>query len=293
MEEIDNANVLLRAEVLNELNHTKSGRQVIVTFAEALNEKVINKRSLVKNTLEVKRGEELGQEFIVEVLEEYGFEREDYVYEPGQFAVRGDIIDVFSFAHDLPYRIQLDFETVENIRTFDPVSQMSDEEVKRVSLIPNIQRQLIKEEKVSFLDYISTKSIILARNLDFVATDLDRTFQKAEEHFLALIEKSGGAAVSKEPEDLYFSAEAFRKEVKRFTVVEFNQESYFKVQEQVLEWKGSAQPAFQKEFKLLADHFKQNTSNGIENLVFSENEKQIQRLTEIFAELDPDVHFGG
>ncbi len=293
VEEIDNANVLLRAEVLNELNHTKSGRQVIVTFAEALNEKVINKRSLVKNTLEVKKGEELGQEFIVEVLEEYGFEREDYVYEPGQFAVRGDIIDVFSFAHDLPYRVQLDFETVESIRTFDPVSQMSDEEVKRVSLIPNIQRQLIKEEKVSFLDYISTKSLILARNLDFVAADLDRTYQKAEEHFLALMEKSGGAASSQEPEDLYFSADAFRKEIKQFTVVELNQESYFKVQEEVLEWKGSAQPAFQKEFNLLADHLKQNTANDIENLVFSENEKQIQRLTEIFEEIDPDVHFSG
>ena len=293
VEEVDNANVLQRAEVLNELNHTKSGRQVIVTFAEALNEKVINKRSLVKNTLEVKKGEELGQEFMVEVLEEYGFEREDYVYEPGQFAVRGDIIDVFSFAHDLPYRIQLDFDTIESIRTFDPVSQMSDEEVKRVSLIPNIQRQLLKEEKVSFLDYISPKTLILARNLDFVGADLERTYAKAEDHFLKLMEKSGGAASSQEPEDLYFSAEAFRSEMKRFAVVELNQESYYKVQEEVLDWKGSAQPSFQKEFKLLAEHFKQNTANGIANTVFSDNPKQITRLEEIFDEINPAVKFNG
>ena len=90
IEEIDNANVLQRAEVLNALNHTRSGRQVVVTFAEALYEKVVNKRSLVKNTLEIKKGEACGMDFIVEVLETYGFEREEFVYEPGQFAVRGD-----------------------------------------------------------------------------------------------------------------------------------------------------------------------------------------------------------
>ena len=293
IEEVDNANVLQRAEVLNELNHTKSGRQVIVTFAEALSEKVINKRSLVKNTLEIKKGEELGLEFIVEVLEEYGFEREDYVYEPGQFAVRGDIIDVFSFAHDLPYRVQLDFETIDSIRTFDPVSQMSDEEVKRVSLIPNIQRQLMREEKVSFLDYISQNTLILSRNLDFVSTDLERMFKKAEEHFYALLEKSGGAASSQEPQDLYFSDEAFRQELKFFPVVELNQESYYKVQEQVLDWNGSAQPSFQKEFKLLAEHFKQNTAHEIDNVVCSDNPKQIVRLEEIFDEIDPEVKFDG
>ncbi len=293
VEEVDNANVLQRAEVLNELNHTKSGRQVIVTFAEALNEKVINKRSLVKNTLEVKKGEELGLEFIVEVLEDYGFEREDYVYEPGQFAVRGDIVDVFSFAHDLPYRIQLDFDSIESIRTFDPVSQMSDEAVKRVSLIPNIQRQLLKEEKVSFLDYISPQTLVLARNIEFVNADLDRTYQKAEEYFFKLMEKSGGGAASQEPQDLYLAAEAFRSEIKRFTVLEMNQESYFKVQDRVLDWKGSAQPSFHKEFKLLADHFKQNSAQGIENTVFSDNQKQVTRLEEIFDEIDPEVRFEG
>jgi transcription-repair coupling factor (superfamily II helicase) len=293
IEEVDNANVLLRAEVLNELNHTKSGRQVIVTFAEALSEKVINKRSLVKHTLEIKKGEELGLEFIVEILEEYGFEREDYVYEPGQFAVRGDIIDVFSFAHELPYRIQLDFDTVDSIRIFEPVSQMSDEEVKRVSLIPNIQRQLLKEEKVSFLDYISANSLMLTRNLDFVLADLGRMYKKAEEHFFTLIEKSGGAASSQEPTDLYFSEEAFRQEAKFFPVVEFNQDSYYKVQEAVLDWKGSPQPSFHKEFKLLADHLKENTRHEIANTVFSESPKQITRLEEIFAEIDSEVHFTG
>ena len=115
IEEVDNANILQRAEVLNELNHTKSGRQIIVTFAEALNEKVVNKRSLVRNTLEIKESEDCGMDFIIETLDTYQFERETYVYEPGQYAVRGGIIDVFSFAHEKPYRIEFDEEEIESI----------------------------------------------------------------------------------------------------------------------------------------------------------------------------------
>jgi len=293
IEEVDNANVLMRAEVLNELNHTKTGRQVIITFAEALSEKVINKRTLVKNTLEIKKGEELGQEFIVDVLDTYGFEREDYVYEPGQYAVRGDIIDVFSFAHDLPYRIQLDYEEIESIRVFDPVSQISEDEVKRVSLIPNIQRQLTQEQQVSFLEYLSPKTLVFTRNVDFVSADLERMFKKAETHFEKLMEQSGGGALSKEPSDLYFSDTDFRTQMKGFSVVELNNDSYYKVQQKVLEWNGSAQPAFNKEFKLLADHFKQNQGQDIQNIVCSDNEKQLVRLTEIFEEVDPDVKFQG
>ncbi|MEZ4850258.1 MAG: hypothetical protein R3B93_16920 [Bacteroidia bacterium] len=115
VEEIDNANVLQRAEVLNELNHTQHGRQLIITFAEALNEKVVNKKALVKNTLEIVQGTELGMEFVLELLEEFGFEREDYVYEPGQFAVRGGFWTCFSFAHELPYRIEFFGDEIDTI----------------------------------------------------------------------------------------------------------------------------------------------------------------------------------
>lgn len=293
IEEVDNANVLQRAEVLNELNHTKSGRQVVITFAEALNEKVINKRTLVKNTLEIKESETCGMDFIVETLDEYGFEPEDYVYEPGQYATRGGILDVYSFAHELPYRIEFFGEEIESIRTFDPVTQMSEERVKRVSLIPNIQRQLLTEDRISFLDYIPESTIIFTRSVPFIEADLERLYQKAEDSFERLMELSGGGATSKEPGDLFFHPDEFRKEMKRMTVVELNHQSYYKVQQEVLEWKGQAQPAFQKEFKLLADHLKENSSNHLENLVLSNSEAQIKRLTEIFEEVDSAVKFEG
>lgn len=293
IEEVDNANVLQRAEVLNALNHTKSGRQIVITFAEALNEKVINKRTLVQNTLEIKEDERCGMDFIIETLEEYGFEQEDYVYEPGQFAFRGGILDVYSFAHDMPYRIEFDGEEIESIRTFDPVSQMSEGAVKRVSLIPNIQRHLLTEERISFLDYIPESTLIFTKSIPFVEADLERLFTKAEDSFERLMELSGGGATSKVPRDLFFHPDEFRSELKGFSVVEVNNKSYYKVQEEVLEWKGSPQPAFQKEFQLLADHLKTNSMNKIQNLVLSDSESQIKRLTEIFQEVDQAVKFDG
>ena len=293
LEEIDNANVLQRAEVMNQLNHTHSGRQLIVTFAEALSEKIINKRSLVKNTLDLKKGESVGMDFVVEVLEEYGFERQDFVFEPGQFSVRGGILDVFSFAHDLPYRLDFFGDDIESIRIFDPVEQLSNEEVGRVSLIPNIQKQLIEEEKVSFLEYISTKGLLFLQNADFVRADLDKQFGRAEKYYQSLMERSGNGALSSGPEDLYLSGEEFWKQLSDFTFVEYGSKIAFRSHEDTLEWEGTPQPAFKKEFNLLASHLTQNKEVGIKNYLFSENHKQIVRLHEILEEIDCHEGFEG
>ncbi|MCB0845334.1 MAG: transcription-repair coupling factor, partial [Bacteroidetes bacterium] len=293
VEEIDNANVLQRAEVLNELNHTQHGRQLIITFAEALNEKVVNKKALVKNTLEIVQGTELGMEFVLELLEEFGFEREDYVYEPGQFAVRGGILDVFSFAHELPYRIEFFGDEIDTIRTFDPVTQMSEEKVKRISLIPNIQQNLRSEEHVSFLDYISPTTLVFSQNLSFVEADLERLYTKAEEHYKNLLKASGKGASSSPPEKIYYAPAEFRREINHFSVIELTTKSFFPDYKEILSWPGKPQPAFHKEFTLLASHLKENTKAGIDNYVIANSEKQIKRLEEIFEEVDPDVKLAG
>lgn len=292
IEEVDNANILQRAEVLNELNHTQAGRQIIVTFAEALNEKVVNKRSLVRNTLEIKESEDCGMDFIIETLDTYGFERETYVYEPGQYAVRGGILDVFSFAHEKPYRLEFDEEEIESIRTFDPVSQISEDKMKRVSLIPNIQRSLLSEEKVSFLEYVSSSTLIFSKNISFVEADLERLFVKASDRFEGLMKDSGGAALSLEPEQMYYTPKDFIQDLQAKTVIELTGDPFFKPSN-TLEWKGQAQPSFRKEFQLLAQHLKDNSRSDIKNFVLSENEKQILRLKEIFEEVDDEVKFEG
>lgn len=295
LEEIDNANVLQRAEVLNTLNHVKTGRQVIVTFAEALNEQVVNKRSLVKNTLEIKVGENCGMEFVIDVLETYGFERADFVYEPGQYAVRGGLIDIYSFAHDLPYRVEFFGDEIEQIKTFDPVTQMSEEAFKRVSLIPNIQKHLMSEEKVTFLQYLSDTSLIFTKSIDFICADLDRMFQKASAYFAKIQRESGGAAASLTPGQLYYSGPAFLDDLSSYDLIEGTGKPHFSPSG-VISWRGSAQPAFHKEFGLLLRHFRDQEAQGFENHVFSGNEKQLQRLQEILTEIDEEghtAHFSG
>ena len=293
IEEIDNANVLQRAEVLNQLNHTQSGRQLIVTFAEALSEQVVNKRSLVKNTLDVKKGDDCGMDFIVDVLEEYGFEHSDMVWEPGTFSKRGGILDVFSFANDLPIRIEFFGEEVESIKTFGPVDQITKESFQSISLIPNIQKHLMDEEKTHFLEYLSSKTMVYVQSLEFVLADLDRQYDRAIKYWTELQEQSGGAALSREPEELYTNGKAFKKSIQKFTQIEFGQRTYYKSPKEVLDWQGVPQPAFKKEFTMLADHLHQNSSVAIRNFIFADSDKQFLRLREIFEEIDTEAHFEG
>jgi len=131
IEETDNANVLLRAEVLNRINSRKKPA-VIVTYPDVLFEKVVTRKELDKNTLKIKLEDTLSLEFLNEVLFEYQFKRVDFVTEPGEFSVRGGIVDVFSFSHDEPYRIEFFGDEVESIRTFDVETQLSTEKVKRI-----------------------------------------------------------------------------------------------------------------------------------------------------------------
>lgn len=293
VEEVDNANVLQRAEVLNQLNHQQTGRQLIITFAEALSEQVVNKRSLVKNTLDVKKGEKCGMDFIVDVLDDYGFDHSDFVWEPGTYSKRGGILDVFSFANDLPYRIEFFGEEVESIRTFDPVDQFSRDEHTQVSLIPNIQKNLINEEKIHFLEYLSDRTVVYIQSLEFVQADLDRQYERAAKHWQTLQAQSGGAALSKGPEQLYTDGKAFRKSLEDFTKVEFGGRFTYRNPVSLLDWSGSPQPAFKKEFNLLAEHLHQNYEAGIQNYILADSENQFKRLHEIFEAIDKQAHFEG
>jgi transcription-repair coupling factor (superfamily II helicase) len=157
--EVENANILMRAEVLNQLSNHPEGN-IIVTYPEALSEKVINKKSLASNTFVVKKGEQLDRAFLEEFLHTYDFEKTDFVFEAGQFAIRGGIIDVFSFANELPFRIELFGNEVDSIRSFDPGSQLSVDILDKVSLMPNVQTRLVQEERQSIFEFISPSTRI-------------------------------------------------------------------------------------------------------------------------------------
>src|SRR5690606_35877016 len=168
----DNANVLLRSEVLNRLN-SKKKPTLIVTYPEALFEKVVTRKELEKNTLKVVVGDSLSLDFLNEMLFEYRFKRTDFVTEPGEFSVRGGIVDVFSFSNDEPFRIEFFGDEIESIRTFDVETQLSLEQVKKVSIIPNVENKMVDENRESFLKYIASKTVVFLKNEELFSSAID------------------------------------------------------------------------------------------------------------------------
>ncbi|MFT5971070.1 MAG: transcription-repair coupling factor (superfamily II helicase), partial [Flavobacteriales bacterium] len=187
IEETDNANVRLRAEVLNKINTSKKPK-VIVTYPDALFERVITKKELTKNTLHVREGDNLSIDFLNETLFEYHFERIDFVVEPGQFSVRGGIVDVFSFSNEHPYRIEFFGDDVESIRTFDIANQLSIKMMKRLAIVPNVERKVVQESREFFLNYLPSNTVVWMKSVPFTADKLDDHFTKAEESFNKLSE---------------------------------------------------------------------------------------------------------
>ena len=159
IEDTDNAAVLLRAEVLNRINSRKKPA-IIVSYPEALFEKVVTRQQLDKNTLKIAVGDQVSIDFINEVLFEYEFRRVDFVAEPGEFSVRGGIVDVFSFSNDNPYRIEFFGNEVDSIRTFDVATQLSVEKKKKITVIPNVENKVMNEKRESFLEYITPNTVL-------------------------------------------------------------------------------------------------------------------------------------
>ena len=198
IEETDNANILLRSEVLNRINSRKKPA-VIVTYPAALFEKVVTKRELEKNTLKLTVGEQISLDFVNEILFEYNFNRVDFVTEPGEFAVRGGIVDVFSFSNDVPYRIEFFGDEVDSIRTFDIETQLSIEKENKISILPNVENKKLQEKRESFLKYISNNTVIFSKNSALLFGQLDKLFAKAVTAFAEI----KGELKLAEPKELF------------------------------------------------------------------------------------------
>jgi transcription-repair coupling factor (superfamily II helicase) len=287
-EEVDNANVLQRAELLNQLLESKGGSRIVITYPEALYEKVINKRSLVENTFTARVGEAVDMEFVTEILSTYDFERTDFVYEPGQFAIRGGILDVFSFSNEFPYRLELVGKEIESIRTFDPETQLSLQSVPFISLIPNVQTRLLQEVRQSFLSFLPEKAILWIKDYQLTLDVMDECYQKAGQAFGQMAGSTKKEALVLQPEQLFEQGADFVEAAKKFSIVEFGRQFYLKKATKV-SWESQPQPSFNKNFDLLVANLGENEKTGFLNLIVAENEKQIDRLQGIFQELDPTL----
>nr|WP_322551335.1 transcription-repair coupling factor [Flavobacterium sp. LB-N7T] len=280
IEETDNANILLRAEVLNRINSRKKPT-IIVSYAEAIFEKVVTRKELEKNTLKLAVSDNLSIDFINETLFEYNFKRVDFVTEPGEFSVRGGIIDVFSFSNDNPYRIEFFGNEVDSIRSFDVETQLSIEKLKKISIIPNVENKLLQESRESFLDYISEKTVIVIQNTESLGEQLDKLFSKAKEAFGALSSDIKHAP----PEELFLNQKQFLRRALDFSVVELQAKAVFKI-DKAVEFHIQPQPSFNKQFDLLLNNLSENHFNGLKNYLCCSNENQASRFHDIFEDID-------
>ena len=289
LEETDNANVLLRAEVLNRINSRKKPA-IIVTYPDALFEKVVTRKELERNTLKISKDDNLSIDFVNEVLFEYKFKRVDFVTEPGEFSVRGGIVDVFSFSHDEPYRIEFFGDEVDSIRTFDVETQLSTEQVRKINIIPNVANKFLEESRQSFLKYIAQKTVIFTKNTDLLFTRIDDFYSKAVEAFNNLSSEIKHA----EPEALFCNSALLKRQLLDFTLVEFGNVAVMSNEletSQTIEFNISPQPSFNKQFDLLIDNLNTNHNKGYTNYISCVSEQQAKRFHDIFDDVEQDVYY--
>ncbi|WP_424509606.1 transcription-repair coupling factor [Robiginitalea sp.] len=287
IEDTDNANVLLRAEVLSRINSRRKPA-LIVTYPDALFEKVVTRKELEKHTLKISTGDKLSLDFLNETLFEYHFKRVDFVSEPGEFSVRGGILDVFSFSHDEPYRLEFFGDEIESIRSFDVETQLSTQRVSKISVMPNVTDKLVHESRVSFLEYIAGDTVIVRKNPALCEGRLDQLFEKATTAFKKLSETIKHAR----PEALFLTGAEFQEAVGNFRRISLEAPAPAAGEVPVeIEITTRPQPAFNKHFDLLLEALRENQQAGMRNFIFCASEQQAKRFHDIFDEIGHDVPY--
>ena len=277
----ENANIAMRAEVLNEINGGREGC-VIVSYPGALSEQVITQKELSAQTFSISVGDNFTLDFLDEVFLEYGFDKVDFVYEPGQYAMRGGIVDVFSFSFDHPYRIEFFGEEIESIRKFDPVTQLSVNKLTRATIVPNVGSNTAKslhENQEPFFSFIPSKSVVWMTDVKSCELGLEKELEKATAHY----ERLEGETKRTPPEELYLDPTVFKGLIEDFSVIEFQGGKSFP-DRLTVEYGMTEQPAFNKHFDMIATNLIANNRNGYVNVIVSGQATQLERLHDIFTD---------
>ena len=289
-EETENANVLLRTELINKLNSRETDGVLIVSYPEALCEKVVNKRTLKSHTLQLLAGMEIDIDGLFTTLINFDFDKADFVYEAGQFAMRGGIIDIFSFAHELPYRIELFGNEIESIRTFDPDTQLSLDPKNGISIIPNLQNKFVHEAKQSFLSFLPKNTKIWFKDVQLTLDTIDKYHDNAQARFIDLLSKSNDTQVIQNPKLLFETHESLLDDLEKHDVVEFGNRFYFDPISSFT-FNCEPQPSFNKNFELIAENLLYHQENKYKVILAADSFTQINRLTSIFEEIDHHFKF--
>ncbi len=292
--ELNNNNVLLRTETVNRLNNPSTKKEMVATYPEALMEKVVKAEALTEQTLRLQVSEKLDIDFMIDLLVDFEFERVDFVYEPGQFSLRGDIIDVFSFGNEFPYRVELFGSEIESIRTFDPLTQLSQKKIASVTIVPNIQTHFSNDRKTSVFDVLPADTVIWIKDAQTLTDVFSVALEKAKKIQPEIrkhkFEHPHHPFLDADAEEVFVPLDEFQKGLSRFRIVEFGNKSFLKP-ENIIAFNARPQPSFNKNFDYLIRNLHENTESGYTNLIFAENPKQVERFYAIFNDLKADVNF--
>jgi transcription-repair coupling factor (superfamily II helicase) len=297
---LNSSHVMLRTEALTKVasqlnNSGVVNKKVLVTYPEAFFEKVVVPGTISSNIVFIKNGDTIDTGSLLLKLAELGFEKTDFVYEPGQFAIRGGILDIYSFGNEKPYRIELFGNEVDSIRIIDPETQLSERKLLQVSIIPNIETQFADKEKISLLDFLPENTIVWIRDEAL----LFERIKLAEEELETFFENKTGRRPQDETDQIlqanftikdFIQAVQLQKQIKDRSCVYFGDEpgdpSVFVIQSNT-----KSQPAFNRRFDLLIQDLKSWEQKGFTVYLFAENPKQLERLQIIFDDLKSDIVF--
>jgi len=290
LEETDNANVALRTAVLSDLEwaskqpHPKI--QIVVSYPEALSEKVVTHQVLEGATFEIVQGNQLDLDFVDEWMHTYHFEKVDYVYSPGQYAIRGGIVDIFSYSFEFPYRIELFGNEVESIRKFEADSQLSISKMTKAIIVPDVNKFGRTDARVSLLQFLPKDTVVWIKEATLFLDKLDAEMDKANERY----EKQKSIMQLSKPTELYWSSAHCRSDLEERRVVELSNRRMF-VEGQVWSFDMEPQPSFNKNFDMLGTNLQNNAKSGYRNVLAAGQPKQVERLYQIFDDKDHVVHF--
>jgi transcription-repair coupling factor (superfamily II helicase) len=311
---LNTSNVMLRTEMLTKFSipiaNNQLGIRIIVTYPEALFEKVVLPSALNSNIISIKANDTINLDGLMELFVMYGFERTDFVYEPGQFALRGGILDIYSFGNEKPYRVELFGNEVDSIRIFDPETQLSERKLLQVSIIPNVETQFIDGEKVTLLEFLPTSTIVWLKDWDIIKDKIEIE----EEELGSFIELKSRNLDTKNTEiaddttkvlkDVslldFVPAATIARQLTLRKIVEFGSKQQFandnidtSIEHSILsiQYYIKPQPSFNRNFDLLIKNLKDYENNGYSVYIFADQAKQLERLYTIFKDLKTDINF--
>lgn len=295
--ELNSSHIMLRTEALTKFSGKKVNKKMLITYPEALFEKVVNPSSLSDNMIAIKVGETLELDALLERFVSLGFRREDFVYEPGQFAMRGGILDIYSFGNEHPYRIELFDTEVDSIRIFNPETQLSERKLLQVNILPNIETKFDTSEKISLLDYLPENTIIWAKDFAFtigrigkMAADLP---DKMETGQVSVDHEEGWL---KELSRFDFeTGSIWQEKLKNRHLIEWYNHSLAKITDSDIDatfvFATDEQPVFNRQFNMLIKDLQKRIAEKYVAYIFAENPKQLERLRSIFDDVSADILF--